>query len=219
MYLLWEKEQMLSFCNWLDRPVQILGKAGAWLIIPLIVVIMFDVITRRIDTVRIWMANAELAWFNPIIFQDAEWHLHGVLLLLAIGFGYLRNAHVRVDVFRERMPVRRQLKVELIGLLTLGIPFMIVISYFGFQFVALSYSQGEGSESLTGIPARYIVKSFMLLGFALLLMSFISTALRITAALWGGEGVRAQALASLSIINNEGFDADQSSSVTTNGGA
>ena len=210
---------MLSFCNWLDRPVQILGKAGAWLIIPLIVVIMFDVITRRIDTVRIWMANAELAWFNPIIFQDAEWHLHGVLLLLAIGFGYLRNAHVRVDVFRERMPVRRQLKVELIGLLTLGIPFMIVISYFGFQFVALSYSQGEGSESLTGIPARYIVKSFMLLGFALLLMSFISTALRITAALWGGEGVRAQALASLSIINNEGFDADQSSSVTTNGGA
>ncbi len=209
---------MLSLCDWLDRPVRFLGKAGAWLILPLIVVIMFDVITRRIDAVRIWMANADLAWFNPIIFQDAEWHLHGVLLLLALGFGYLRNAHVRVDVFREMMPVRRQLKVELGGLIILGIPFLIVISYFGFRFVALSFSQGEGSESLTGIPARYIVKSFLLIGFALLLISFVSTALRIFVALWGREEVRAEALASLSIIHHEDLDVDRDPSDTASGG-
>ena len=209
---------MLSLCDWLDRPVRFLGKAGAWLILPLIVVIMFDVITRRIDAVRIWMANADLAWFNPIIFQDAEWHLHGVLLLLALGFGYLRNAHVRVDVFREMMPVRRQLKVELGGLIILGIPFLIVISYFGFRFVALSFSQGEGSESLTGIPARYIVKSFQLIGFALLLISFVSTALRIFVARWGREEVRAEALASLSIIHHEDLDVDRDPSDTASGG-
>lgn len=210
---------MLSLCDWLDKPVRVLGKAGAWLIIPLIIVIMFDVITRRIDVVRIWMANADLAWFNPIIFQDAEWHLHGILLLLALGFGYLRNAHVRVDVFREMMPVSRQLKVELMGLLTLGIPFLIVISYFGFRFVALSYGQGEGSESLTGIPARYIVKAFLLIGFALLLMSFISTALRIVLALWAREDTRIRALASLSIILHKEVDIDGESSDQTSRGA
>ena len=200
---------LLAVSDLLDRPVRFLGKAGAWLIIPLIIVIMFDVTTRRIDFLRIWMANADIAWFNPIIFQDAEWHLHGVLLLLSLGFGYLVNAHVRVDVFREMMTIRRQLKVELLGLLVLGIPFLLVISYFGFNFVALSFSQGEGSESLTGIPARYVVKSFLFFGFVLLLMSFVSTALRILVALWGDETDRHKALHSLSIVSVPGPETDE----------
>lgn len=179
--------RLLRIADWLDWCARSLGKAGGWLIMPLILVIMFDVITRRIDVVRIWMAELRLSWFNPIIFQDAEWHLHGALLLLSFGFGYLLNAHVRVDIFREMLPRRAQMKLEFFGLALLGIPFLIVISYFGFEFVKLSYFQNEGSESLTGIPSRYIIKSFLLVGFVLLLFSFVATLLRLIVALWSPD--------------------------------
>ncbi|MEL6373200.1 MAG: TRAP transporter small permease subunit [Pseudomonadota bacterium] len=178
---------LLKLANVLDAPARFLGKVGGWMIIPLIIIIMFDVVTRKIDAFRIWMADAQLAWFNPIIFQDAEWHLHGIILLMAFGFGYLMNAHVRVDIIREMLPRRGQAWVEFWGLLLLGIPYLLVITYYGYQFVALSFAQGEGSESLTGIPARYIIKSFLLIGFALLLMSFFATLFRLIATLFGSE--------------------------------
>ena len=197
--------RLLRIADWLDWSARSLGKLGGWLILPLILIIMFDVITRRIDFVRIWMAELNLSWFNPIIFQDAEWHLHGALLLLSFGFGYLMNAHVRVDIFREMLPRRGQMLVEFFGLALLGIPFLLVISYFGFEFVEMSYFQHEGSESLTGIPARYIIKSFLLVGFLLLLFSFVATLLRLMIALWSSdEKLVDEANGKLTVVSNDG---------------
>ena len=48
---------LLRIASLFDRPAKTLGKLGGWLILPLIVIIMFDVITRRMDVVRIWMAE------------------------------------------------------------------------------------------------------------------------------------------------------------------
>ena len=154
---------------------------------------MFDVITRKIDYFRLWLADMQLPWFNPIIFQDAQWHLHGIVLLLAFGFAYLKNAHVRVDIFREKLPRRGQAWVEFLGMVLLGIPFLLLISYFAFQFVEMSFHQNEGSESLTGIPKRYFIKSFMVFGFLLLLSSFIATALRLWVYLKGSPQDSAEA--------------------------
>ncbi len=196
--------RLLRIADWFDWPARSLGKLGGWLILPLILIIMFDVITRRIDFVRIWMAGLDSSWFNPIIFQDAEWHLHGALLLLSFGFGYLMNAHVRVDIFREMLPRRGQMLVEFFGLALLGIPFLLVISYFGFEFVEMSYFQHEGSESLTGIPARYIIKSFLLVGFLLLLFSFVATLIRLVIALWSSdEKLVAEANGKLTVVSDD----------------
>ncbi len=181
---------MLRLARILARPPRTIGQLGSWVILPLIAVIMFDVITRKIDYVRVWMAELNLAWFNPIIFQDSEWHLHAILVLLSIGYGYTMNSHVRVDILRERLSRRGQAKVELIGLLVLGIPFLMLITYFAGEFVAFSISQNEGSESLTGIPRRYLIKSFLVIGFVLILCAFIATALRLVVVLFGDEAAR-----------------------------
>lgn len=196
---------LLSLANVFDYPARQIGKLCGWLIIPLILIIMFDVITRKIDFVRIWIAEQNIYWFNPIIFQDAQWHLHGIILLCSFGFGYLMNAHVRVDIFREMLPRRGQAKVEFWGLLLMGIPFLFVISYFAIQFVALSYSQNEQSESLTGIGNRYIIKSFLIVGFGLLLFSFLATILRLIVAIWGSEEDSAAAYEVLDIFAEQGI--------------
>ncbi|MEL6215840.1 MAG: TRAP transporter small permease subunit [Pseudomonadota bacterium] len=193
----------LDIAQYFDWPAREVGKLTGWLIIPLILIIMFDVVTRKIDAARIWIAEQNIFWFNPIIFQDAQWHLHGVILLCSFGFGYLMNAHVRVDIFREMLPRRGQAKVEFWGLLIMGIPFLMIISYFALQFVGLSVSQNEQSESLTGIGNRYIVKSFLIVGFVLLLFSFIATIMRLFAAIWGPVEHRETAYATLDIFADD----------------
>ena len=197
---------LLTLAQVFDWPPRQLGKLAGWLILPLIAIIMFDVITRKIDFVRIWIAEANIYWFNPIIFQDAQWHLHGIILLTTFGFGYLMNAHVRVDIFREMLPRRGQAKVEFWGLLIMGIPFLFVISYFAIQFVLLSYGQNEQSESLTGIGNRYIIKSFLIIGFVLLLFSFLATILRLIVAIWGTGEDRAAAYEVLDIFAEQGIE-------------
>ena len=199
---------LLKAADFLDWGPRNLGKLAGWLILPLIGIIMFDVITRKVDFLRIGMS--ELSWYwliEPIKLQDMEWHLHGVLLLMTFGFGYLLNAHVRVDIFREQLSRRGQAWIELGGLLLLAVPYLALVLYFAFIFVKISWLQGEGSESLTGIPMRYIVKSFTVVGFLLVLSAVLATALRLTVFLFGTPQDKADAESDLHIFAHEDEEA------------
>ena len=49
-------DAVLRGCRFLDRCVRYAGLAGGWLILPLIAIIMFDVVTRKLDVTRLWFA-------------------------------------------------------------------------------------------------------------------------------------------------------------------
>ena len=72
----------------------------------------------------------------------------------------------------------------------MGLPFALMTVWFALVFVYISFQQGEGSESLTGIPMRYIVKTAAPIGFILLLSAFVSTALRLYVYLYGDEALQ-----------------------------
>ena len=195
---------LLKLANYLEYLPRKIGRLAGWLILPLIFVIMFDVITRKIDFFRIGMSELSFYWLiEPIKLQDMEWHLHGVLLLCSFGLGYLMNSHVRVDIFRELLPRRKQAWIEFWGLVIMAVPYMLLISYFAWIFVKISFLQGEGSESLTGIPNRFIVKSFTLIGFSILLFACTATLLRIWVYLFGTEDEKERALGKLEIFPDE----------------
>ena len=85
----------------------------------------------------------------------------------------------------------------------MAVPYMLLITYFAWIFVKISFLQGEGSESLTGIPNRYIVKSFTLIGFSILLFACTATLLRIWVYLFGTEDEKERALGKLEIFPDE----------------
>ncbi|MCR9175204.1 MAG: TRAP transporter small permease subunit [Alphaproteobacteria bacterium] len=180
---------LLVLANGLDRFAREVGKTVGWMMLPLIFIIMFDVVTRKIDFTRLLFATytAESGISVSTILQDLQWHFHAILLMLTFGFGYLANAHVRVDVFRELLSKTKQAWIELVGLVLLGVPFVILMMVYSFDMVALSFHQGEGSESLTGIGQRWIIKSVMIIGFTVLMMSFIATIIRLCAYLFGSQ--------------------------------
>lgn len=195
-------ESLLKIADRLDGFARNLGKAAGWLILPLIFVIMFDVITRKIDYTRLFFSDytVEYGYSISTILQDMQWHFHAVLLMLSFGFGYLANAHVRVDIFREMLPRRTQGWVELFGLIILAIPFLILMIWYGWDLMAISWRQGEGSDSMTGIDFRYAIKAFVPAGFAVALAAVFATLFRIWAFLKGDEVARQHALDGLEIF-------------------
>ncbi|WP_416897312.1 MAG: TRAP transporter small permease subunit [Minwuia sp.] len=186
---------MLNLADGLATISNRVGRGVSWLILPLIFIIMFDVITRKIEYIATWSADItiEYGYSVSFILQDLQWHIHGVLLMLTFGMGYLANAHVRVDIFREMGARRTQCWIEFIGLVFLAIPFLIFALVYSIDMVTLSYHQGEGSESLVGIPWRYVIKSVLPIGFLILLFAAVATLIRVATFLFGSDQSRSRA--------------------------
>jgi TRAP-type mannitol/chloroaromatic compound transport system permease small subunit len=154
----------------LDAFVRVSARLASWLLFAMVAAICLDVITRKF--------NLRVPYFDSTKLQELEWHLHGVLFLACLGYGYTRNVHVRIDVASTHFPPRMKAWAELFGCLLLAIPFCIAIIYIGAGFFHQAYVLGESSESPTGLPYRWIIKSAIPIGMILLLASVVSTALR-----------------------------------------
>lgn len=180
---------LLSISAFCDSIARNIGKAAGWLMLPLIAVIMFDVVTRKIDYTRLWFSDFTVTYGISVstVMQDLQWHFHAALLMLTFGFGYLANAHVRVDVFRELLPRRTQAWSEFVLLLVLGVPFLILMISFGWTLFNISWGQNEGSDSMTGMPWRWFIKFFVPLGFVVAMLAVVATVFRLAAYLFGSE--------------------------------
>ena len=154
------------------------GRIGAWFSVPLMIVIIFDVITRRF----LVLGSTKL--------QEGEWHLHAVLFLLCLGFAYLRNAHVRISLVHERFSPKVQRWVEFLGCLAFAIPYCAIVYYFAMDFVERSWSLNEASDSATGLPFRWAVKAFLPAGMLLLGFAAIAVLLRKFVELFGPPELR-----------------------------
>ncbi|MDG1859251.1 MAG: TRAP transporter small permease subunit [Emcibacteraceae bacterium] len=135
---------------------------GRVILIALMITIIFDVIGRRFMNT------------GSVGLQELEWHFHGALFLLCLGFNYTKDAHVRVDLFRERFSDKTNRTIEVIGCLLFLIPYCSVVIYFGVEFSMKAYLAGEMSATADGLPYRWVIKSFLPIGFLLLGLSGIS---------------------------------------------
>ncbi len=143
-----------------------IGRIAAWLAIPLIFVIIFDVITRRFFV----LGSTKL--------QELEWHIHAALFLFCLGWAYLKDAHVRIDLVRERLSHRQKLWIELIGCLLFLIPYTMIVIFYGIDWWHRSFLQNEMAASATGLPYRWIIKAVLPIGFFILMISGIGMAFR-----------------------------------------
>lgn len=183
------------------------SRLGSWLIAPLILVIMFDVFTRKWVTAQQFIANSPLgSLLSATRLQELEWHLHAVIFFLAFGAAMIRNTHVRVDIWREKRSPRTQGWVEFLGLLLFALPFVGLMVWLSWQFTVKAYVSGEGSAALTGIPHRWVIKSFMIAGFGLLWIALLATLLRICVFLFGSPKEQARAAERLPQINEPLID-------------
>ena len=164
---------LFRLSNVLDRIVSVVGSAAAWMCIPLILIIVFDVVTRRF----LVLGSTKL--------QELEWHLHAILFFLCIGWAYIRNAHVRIELVHERLPRKAQLWIELLGCLLFFIPYCVIVLYHGVDWWERSWAIGEVSDSATGLPYRWAIKAFLPVGVAFMFLGAFTILLRKIVELFG----------------------------------
>jgi TRAP-type mannitol/chloroaromatic compound transport system permease small subunit len=162
---------ILRIAGALALPCHLFARLAGLMLLLLTGVIMYDVIGRR--------------FFNTgsFIVTDLEWHLHGAIAILAFGYAYIRDAHVRIDIFAHRMSRGLKLRLEFWAILLFVIPFMSLLMWFGFDFAQRAFLRGEGPVGGMGLPNRWIIKSVIPLSGLLTILGALSVALRIHVAL------------------------------------
>lgn len=146
----------------IDKLNSAVGSAVSWLSLILVLVIVLDVSMRYIFN-----------WSSPLTFE-IEWHIFSALFLLTFGWTLNQDNHVRVDVFYHRFSKRNQSLTNLFGSLFLLIPFCVVGFWESLPFVFTSFKLMETSTDPGGLPARFLIKSAIPIGFLLLGLQGIS---------------------------------------------
>ena len=152
------------------------GQSISWLWLVLLATIILNVVLRYVFGE------------GRIEFEEFQWHLYSTGFLLGIGYTFQVDGHVRVDVVHERLPDRVKAWLELYGILLCVLPFVALILIFTVPFVQISFELGEISPSPGGLPFRWLIKSMLFVGFALLLLAAISRLSRVWVYLFGSSG-------------------------------
>lgn len=168
-----------------------IGKAASFLYLPMIVIIVYDVTQRKV--LEFWPGFSSTAWYHTFTstkLQEAEWHLHAILFLLCFGYAYIKDAHVRIELVRDKLAPRTRVWIELLGCVFFLVAYCYVVIRFGYDFAQNSFKLMEQSSAMTGLPLRFIIKSFLPLGFLILGLAGVSVAIKCLVYLYGPERLK-----------------------------
>lgn len=170
------------------------GVTVALLYVPMMLIILYDVFQRKYLG---WNpAFTDTGWykmFTSTRLQEMEWHLHATLFLLALGYGYVKDAHVRIELVRDTLRPRTRVWIELLGAALFLVPYCYVVIKYGAENALRSFHIGEGSDAQTGLAHRFIIKGMLPVGFVFVAMAGLSAVLKCIVYLFGPASLRDEA--------------------------
>lgn len=168
---------LLRFSNAIEALLGFVARIFSWMFIACIVVITFDVVTRKF--------GFQLPALGSTRLQELEWHLHAILFTTWLGFAYMKNSHVRIDIAVGGLSFRNKVWLELVGCIFLAVPYLVVALPYAHDFFMVSFLQNESSDAPTGLPYRWVVKFFLYAGLWGVALAVLSVIARCIVVLFG----------------------------------
>lgn len=109
---------------------------------------------------------------------EAVVYAFGVVMTSVAGWALLTDQHVRIDVFYGRMAARKRAAVNVVGTVLFLAPLLYVITARSSDYVRRSWKVRETSNELAGLDYVYVLKSFILVFVAVLVIQGLSFFLR-----------------------------------------
>ena len=150
------------------------GKAFAWLIVALTLVVCVEVFKR-------YILNAPTAW----IF-DFNNMLYGTLFMMCGAYALALGAHVRADFVYTYLRPRTQAALDLTLYLLFFLPGILALIYAGYGYAADSWSIGEHSTVTAEGPPVYHFKTVIPIAGTLVLIQGFAEILRCILCLGNG---------------------------------
>ena len=148
----------------IERLVDVVGECTSWVALVIVALMATNVLLR-------YLFNTGSVWA-----QELEWHLLVPLILFGTSYALRHGDHVRVDIIYGRFSDRTKVIVDLVSAL-LCIVISALFIWLSLHYVQQAYVINEGSPDPGGLPHRYLLKSLIPIGFALLLLQSIASAI------------------------------------------
>ena len=157
-----------------DRISTWVGKAFAWLIVALMLMVVIEVFKR-------YPLNAPTAW----IF-DASNMMYGTLFMMGGAYTLSQGGHVRGDFFYGSAKPRTQASLDLVLYVIFFFPGVIALTYAGYTYAADSWAIHEQTFNADPLPL-YPFKTVIPVAGAIVLMQGLAEMLRCVVCLRTGE--------------------------------
>ncbi len=165
------KQLMLT----VDKISTYVGKAAAWLIIVLMVMVCIDVFRR-------YVMSAPSAWIGELSVMS-----YGVTFMICGAYTLAQNAHVRGDFLYGSMKPRTQALFDLVLYIAFFLPGIAALIYAGYTFAADSWRIGEHTTQIANGPPIYHFKSIIPIAGGLVMLQGIIEIIRCVYCLRTGE--------------------------------
>ena len=150
------------------------GKAAAWLIVVLMLLVCAEVFKR-------YALNAPTAWI-----YDVNNMLYGTLFMLGGAYTLAHDGHVRGDFFYGNMKPRTQATVDFVMYFLFFIPGIAALTWAGWTYFGDSLAMREQTFNADPIPL-YPFKFVIPLAGAIVLMQGIAEIIRCLVCIRTGE--------------------------------
>jgi len=143
-----------------------IGRIAAWLVVPLMAAMVYEVFARYYFT-------APTVWA-----YDISRMVFGASFVLGAAYALSKGVHIRSDFIYQRWSVKTQGRVDAALYILFFFPSMIVLLYWSSEWAWASLSRGERGTDTAWMPLLGPVKSTLPIGVAFLILQGISETLK-----------------------------------------
>lgn len=159
-------EGLLTVIRLLDGISEWSGRAVAWLIVPMVLSLVWEVFAR-------YVFSSPTVWA-----YDATYMLYGTFFMLGAAFTLKRKGHIRTDFFYANWSARRQGAVDAVLYLFFYFPALSIFLWVAWDYAATSWARGERIVTSPWMPPVYPFKTVLPVTAALLLLQGVSEFLK-----------------------------------------
>ena len=153
---------LIKVVNTIDRFTDTTGTWVAWLNIPLVAAVAYEVIAR-------YVFNAPTIWSF-----DVTYMLYGAIFMLGAAYALHKGAHIRTDFFFEKWSIKTKGTIDSVAYIVFFFPSLIVFFFIGWNEGWYSLQIHETSEQTPWRPILWPFKMVVPLAVLLLLIQGIS---------------------------------------------
>jgi len=164
--------------NAIDRVSVWTGKVSAWLIVPMFIVLFYEVMVRKFFTPTIWANDIATMCYGAHFFLAAAYTLH-------------LQKHIRTDFFSKDWSLKTQVRMDIAQYLLLFLPGMVMFTWMSYDFARESWELKEELMT-TWRPPAYWYKTVIPVSSALLLLQGLAEVLKCVKTLRTGIDYRTQ---------------------------
>lgn len=158
-----------------DRLAIASGNLVAWLIAPMVLSLVYEVVAR-------YLFNAPTLWAYDMTFM-----LYGSFFMLGAAFTLQRKGHVRTDSYYAGWSPRRQAVVDAVGTLLVLMPVAAVFAFVGWGYFVKAWNTNETFVSSAWQPIAWPFKLVMPVTGVLLMVQGASELFKCVHALRTGQ--------------------------------